>query len=55
VGAGFHTAIPVATTTFDYLGMHLDWIWLAGARPSAYRVYPLRFSDQHAVWTRIKF
>jgi endonuclease/exonuclease/phosphatase family metal-dependent hydrolase len=55
LGAGLRTAIPVSATTFDYLGMHLDWIWLGGARPSAYRVYPLRFSDHHAVWTRVEF
>lgn len=52
---GFQTAVPHAATTFDYLGMHLDWIWLAGLRPAASRVIPLEFSDHHAVWTRVEF
>jgi endonuclease/exonuclease/phosphatase family metal-dependent hydrolase len=52
-GRGFRTALPVSTTTFDHLGMHLDWIWVNnGLRPTASRVFPLEFSDHHAVWTR---
>jgi endonuclease/exonuclease/phosphatase (EEP) superfamily protein YafD len=52
---GFSTAIPAGETTFDYLGMHLDWIWLRGLESRASRVYPLDFSDHHAVWTRVTF
>ena len=52
---GFQTAIPESAATFDYLGMHLDWIWLAGLRPAGSRVIPLDFSDHHAVWTRVEF
>jgi endonuclease/exonuclease/phosphatase family metal-dependent hydrolase len=52
---GFRTALPLGETTFDYLGMHLDWIWLRGLESQSYRVYPLDFSDHHAVWTRIVF
>ena len=52
---GFHTALSAATPTFDYLGMHLDWIWLRDLEPRASRVYPLDFSDHHAVWTRVEF
>ena len=52
---GFRTVLPVGETTFDYLGMHLDWIWLRGLESHAYRVYPLDFSDHHAVWTRVTF
>jgi endonuclease/exonuclease/phosphatase family metal-dependent hydrolase len=52
---GFRTAIPESATTFDYLGMHLDWIWLDGLRATASRVIPLQFSDHHAVWTRVEF
>ncbi|HTM48991.1 MAG TPA: endonuclease/exonuclease/phosphatase family protein [Bryobacteraceae bacterium] len=54
-GNGFRSAVPVSKTTFDYLRMHLDWIWLQGldARESA--VYPLAFSDHHAVLTRVEF
>ena len=49
-----HTA-AAGETTFDYLGMHLDWIWLRGLESQGYRVYPLDFSDHHAVWTRVVF
>jgi len=42
-----------SATTFDYLGMHLDWIWLRGMRSLSWRVFPLKFSDHHACWTRI--
>jgi endonuclease/exonuclease/phosphatase family metal-dependent hydrolase len=55
VQRGFRTAAPAGETTFDYLGMHLDWIWLGGLQSSASHVYPLEFSDHHAVWTRIEF
>jgi len=50
---GFQTAIPPGSTTFDHLGMHLDWIWVNGLRPAASRVFPLEFSDHHAVWTQL--
>ena len=52
---GFRTAIPESATTFDFLGMHLDWIWMAGLRSGASQVLPLDFSDHHAVWTRVEF
>ena len=52
--AGYRTATPSVATTFDYLGQHLDWIWLRGMRPAGSRVYPLRFSDHHACWARIE-
>ena len=55
VRQGFRTAIPAGRTTFDYLGMHLDWIWLRGLESGASQVYPLDFSDHHAVWTRVQF
>ncbi len=52
---GFRTAVPESATTFDHLGMHLDWIWTAGSlRPAASRVVPLDFSDHHAVWARVE-
>jgi endonuclease/exonuclease/phosphatase family metal-dependent hydrolase len=28
--AGFTSAVPLLQSTFDYLGMHLDWIWVRG-------------------------
>jgi endonuclease/exonuclease/phosphatase family metal-dependent hydrolase len=52
---GYHTSIPAGKTTFDYLGMHLDWIWLRGLDSHVSRVYPLDFSDHHAVWSRVEF
>jgi endonuclease/exonuclease/phosphatase family metal-dependent hydrolase len=51
---GFHSASPADEPTFDYLGMHLDWIWLCGLESRASRVYPLPFSDHHAVWSRLE-
>jgi endonuclease/exonuclease/phosphatase family metal-dependent hydrolase len=52
---GFQTAIPTGSRTFDHLGMHLDWIWVDGLKPTASRVFPLEFSDHRAVWTRAEF
>jgi endonuclease/exonuclease/phosphatase family metal-dependent hydrolase len=52
-GRGFESSIPRSATTFDYLAMHLDWIWLRGLRTTSWRVYPLKFSDHHACWARI--
>ncbi len=52
---GFRTAIGESATTFDFLGMHLDWIWMAGLRSTGSQVFPLDFSDHHAVWTRVEF
>jgi endonuclease/exonuclease/phosphatase family metal-dependent hydrolase len=54
-GRHFQSAIAESATTSDYLGMHLDWIWVSGLRPAASRVTPLGFSDHHAVWTRLEF
>ena len=52
--AGYRTAVPRQATTFDYLGQHLDWIWLRGIGPAASRIYPLKFSDHHACWARVE-
>ncbi len=54
-GQGFRTAIAERTATSDFLGIHLDWIWMTGLRAAASQVLPLRFSDHHAVWTRVEF
>jgi endonuclease/exonuclease/phosphatase family metal-dependent hydrolase len=54
-GRGFASAIPRSATTFDYLGMHLDWIWLRGMTASYWRVFPLQFSDHHACWARVSW
>jgi endonuclease/exonuclease/phosphatase family metal-dependent hydrolase len=55
VRKGFRTAGSPSETTFDWLGLHLDWIWLGGLNARDSRVYPLAFSDHHAVWTRVEF
>lgn len=52
---GFRSGIPESAATHDFLGMHLDWIWVAGLRPAASQVIPLDFSDHHALWTRVEF
>jgi endonuclease/exonuclease/phosphatase family metal-dependent hydrolase len=53
-GRGFQSAIPRSATTFDYLGMHLDWVWVRGMRGLGWQVFPLKFSDHHACWTRLE-
>lgn len=52
--AGFTSAVP-PQSTYDYLGMRLDWIWVGGLKVRSSQVYPLDFSDHHAVWTRVEF
>jgi endonuclease/exonuclease/phosphatase family metal-dependent hydrolase len=52
---GFHSTLAPAVATFDHLGMHLDWIWARNMRVGPSEVHPLRFSDHHAVRTRITF
>jgi endonuclease/exonuclease/phosphatase family metal-dependent hydrolase len=52
--AGYSSAIPSSATTFDWLGQHLDWIWVRGLKSTASRVFPLKFSDHHACWTRVE-
>jgi endonuclease/exonuclease/phosphatase family metal-dependent hydrolase len=51
--AGYRSAIPSAATTFDWLGQHLDWIWVRGMKTGESRVIPLAFSDHHACWSRV--
>jgi endonuclease/exonuclease/phosphatase family metal-dependent hydrolase len=52
---GFTSALPANESTYDYLGLRLDWIWSHGLKAHASRVFPLDFSDHHAVWTRFSF
>jgi endonuclease/exonuclease/phosphatase family metal-dependent hydrolase len=54
-GRGFQSAVSESQTTFDYLGLHLDWIWMTGLRCVGTDVVPLDFSDHHAVWSRLEF
>jgi endonuclease/exonuclease/phosphatase family metal-dependent hydrolase len=49
---GFLNPIPVRRSTFDYAGMHLDWMFVKGLAPLGTAVYPLEFSDHHAVLVR---
>jgi len=50
---GFTCTLAPSVGTFDYLGMHLDWIWGRGVRVGSSVVYPLHFSDHHAVRTLV--
>lgn len=50
---GFTTALPVPRATYDFPRMHLDWVWANGAKPNGWAIYPMRFSDHHAVWVRV--
>jgi endonuclease/exonuclease/phosphatase family metal-dependent hydrolase len=50
---GFVSALGKSTTTFDYLGMQLDWVFARGLRTRASEVIPMGFSDHHAVWVEI--
>jgi endonuclease/exonuclease/phosphatase (EEP) superfamily protein YafD len=50
---GFRSTLPISTSTFDYLGMHLDWIWARGVQVGTTAVYPMHFSDHHALATRV--
>jgi endonuclease/exonuclease/phosphatase family metal-dependent hydrolase len=49
---GYRTPIPFGWPTFDHLGMHLDWIYGAGVQPRSAKVFPMRFSDHHAIWAQ---
>ena len=39
--------------TFDHLGLKLDWIFTKKLRVVESGVQPIKFSDHHAVWTRL--
>jgi endonuclease/exonuclease/phosphatase family metal-dependent hydrolase len=49
---GYRTPIPSGWPTFDHLGMRLDWIYGYGLQPRDAKIYPLRFSDHHAIWAQ---
>jgi endonuclease/exonuclease/phosphatase family metal-dependent hydrolase len=49
---GYQTPIPTAWPTFDHLGMKLDWIYGFGLKPGAADIFPVRFSDHHAIWAQ---
>jgi endonuclease/exonuclease/phosphatase family metal-dependent hydrolase len=51
---GFRNGLVTARSTYDYLGMQLDWIWVRGLEVRASRVYPVEFSDHHAIWTHVE-
>jgi endonuclease/exonuclease/phosphatase (EEP) superfamily protein YafD len=52
-GRGFTTALPPSRGTHDIPLMHLDWVWTRDATSRACTVYPMRFSDHHAVLVRV--
>lgn len=49
---GFSTSLPLRQATFDVPPMQLDWVWTKGLRTGGWAVYPMRFSDHHAVLVR---
>jgi endonuclease/exonuclease/phosphatase family metal-dependent hydrolase len=49
---GFTTPFG-STPTFDHLGLKLDWIFMKELKVVESGVQPIRFSDHHAVWTRL--
>jgi endonuclease/exonuclease/phosphatase family metal-dependent hydrolase len=51
---GFRSALTTHTPTFDFLGQRLDWVFLNGFESSDTHLYPVAFSDHHALWTRLK-
>ena len=50
---GFQTPLESTGSTFKYLGLKLDWIFLRGLSPGACGVEKIGFSDHNAVWARI--
>lgn len=50
---GFVSALPGSTSTFDYLGMQLDWVFSRGFRVRNTGVIPIPFSDHHALWAEL--
>jgi endonuclease/exonuclease/phosphatase family metal-dependent hydrolase len=51
---GYQTPVPDRWPTFDHLGMKLDWIYGFGVKPAAASLFPLRFSDHHALWAQFE-
>jgi endonuclease/exonuclease/phosphatase family metal-dependent hydrolase len=49
---GYRTPAPASWPTFDHLGMHLDWVYGHGIQPLAAKIFPLKFTDHHALWTQ---
>jgi endonuclease/exonuclease/phosphatase family metal-dependent hydrolase len=49
---GYQTPVPNRWPTFDHLGMKLDWIYGFGVKPAAADLFPMRFSDHHALWAQ---
>jgi endonuclease/exonuclease/phosphatase family metal-dependent hydrolase len=49
-GRGYRTPVPTAWATFDHLGQKLDWIYGFGVQPKAADIFPMQFSDHHAIW-----
>jgi endonuclease/exonuclease/phosphatase family metal-dependent hydrolase len=50
---GFETPFLSTGATFKHLGLKLDWIFARRLRPEAWGIVPIRFSDHHAIWTRM--
>jgi endonuclease/exonuclease/phosphatase family metal-dependent hydrolase len=50
--AGFTAPFQAGRATFDYLKMHLDWIYQQNLEVREAAVYPMLFSDHHALLLR---
>ena len=46
---GFHTPFSIRRSTFDHLGMQLDWIFLRKLAARRAEIVPMAFSDHHAL------
>jgi endonuclease/exonuclease/phosphatase (EEP) superfamily protein YafD len=46
---GFASAVAGSPITHD-LRMRLDWVFARGLAGRQWAVYPMRFSDHHALW-----
>lgn len=52
ISNGFTNAVGGTPITHDLL-MRLDWIFARGLSGSRWAVYPLQFSDHHALWVEV--
>jgi endonuclease/exonuclease/phosphatase family metal-dependent hydrolase len=50
---GFQTPFRATGSTFDRMGMQLDWIYTRRLSAPRAAVQPLDFSDHHAIWTEL--
>ncbi len=51
---GFYTPFSSPVSTFDYLRLRLDWIFLHGLTAVSWGVREVDFSDHHALWVEVR-